>query len=84
MVTETDLLECNHLTTEYCRSRRGHYIECDDDLNECELETHSCNTTISNCSDIVGGYKCQCAEGYQTVLGSSVQYQTLLWSSVQY
>ena len=33
------------------------------DVNECELETHSCSTA-ANCDNVAGSYVCTCQKGY--------------------
>ena len=33
------------------------------DINECN-GTHSCNETLSSCTNTNGSYSCQCVEGY--------------------
>ena len=35
------------------------------DINECDLDIHSCNPETSLCVNILGGFKCFCKKGFK-------------------
>ena len=53
MVYESSLCPCTLI----------HLSDCAD-INECELETHTCDSN-ANCTDTDGGFNCTCKEGFE-------------------
>ena len=39
--------------------------ECGQDLDECLLESHDCDSTSTVCRNIIGSYSCLCHQGYE-------------------
>lgn len=35
------------------------------DVNECQLQTDSCHSTLGQCTNTEGAYTCSCLTGYQ-------------------
>ena len=40
------------------------YLSGSADINECELEIHTCNPN-ANCADTDGSFNCTCGEGFE-------------------
>ena len=48
------------------------------DLDECTTGLHSCDSSASNCHNIIGSYQCNCAQGYQNFVGKINCHRTFL------
>ncbi|KAI8767258.1 mucin protein, partial [Biomphalaria glabrata] len=55
---------CNK-TTGSCYCKKGWKgTNCDIDINECELGTHSCDLSKETCLNTQGSYQCSCNDGF--------------------
>ncbi|XP_025082455.1 multiple epidermal growth factor-like domains protein 6 isoform X4 [Pomacea canaliculata] len=60
----TNTVSCHHVTGN-CTCKQGWTgPNCDNDIDECSSNSHSCRGLNQTCSNTAGGFTCVCTDGY--------------------